>query len=367
MADEEDSSEEAEDWELEYWPHRIGYKKLCLATNSFSDENLIGSGRSGKVYKGLLAGSTVAVKVFTRNTGGEERGFLAEVSILGRLKHRNLVGLKGWCRRNQFGDLMLVYEYMSNGSLDKKIFSSSQPLNWSSRVQILKEVAAGVLYLHEGWECRVLHRDIKSSNVMLDGDMVGRLGDFGLARIQGYEKSLRTTQVVGTVGYMAPEIVLTGKSTSASDVYGFGVLILEIVCGRRPIDDDGSPGLIEWAWEMIEKGDILDVVDKRAKMSSGYDAIEASRLVRLGLVCTCSEAEKRPTIRKVARALDNAEEEGLNMEVYLVEKLKTVALVGRRGTMPPGLSSRNPTFEELKQSWPPSAGLSDSDLIMEGR
>jgi len=171
---------EMEDWELEYWPHRMLYEEIEAATKGFSEENVIGVGGNGKVYKGVLRGGVeVAVKHISHENDGV-REFLAEVSSLGRLKQRNLVGLRGWCKKD-VGSFFLVYDYMENGSLDKRVFDCDERkmLSYEDRIRIIKDVAFAVLYLHEGWEAKVVHRDIKASNVLLDKDMNGRLGDLG--------------------------------------------------------------------------------------------------------------------------------------------------------------------------------------------
>ena len=161
--------------------------------------------------------------------------FVAEIISMGRLRHRNLVQLLGYCRRK--GELLLVYDYMPNGSLDKFLYGKENTnLNWLQRFRILKGVASGLLYLHEEWEHVVLHRDVKSSNVLLDAELNGRLGDFGLARLYDHGTNPQTTHVVGTIGYLAPELTRTGRATTYTDVFGFGAFMLEVACGRRPIE-----------------------------------------------------------------------------------------------------------------------------------
>ncbi|CBI14848.3 unnamed protein product, partial [Vitis vinifera] len=199
-----------EEWELEYWPHRITHQEIEAATNGFSEENVIGTGGNGKVYKGVLEGGAEIARVFE-------------------------------CEESQI-------------------------LSFKDRIRVLKDVASGVLYLHEGWESRVLHRDIKASNVLLDKDMNGRLGDFGLARMHGHDKVGSTTRVVGTVGYLAPEVIRTGRASAQTDVFGFGVLILEVLCGRRPMEE-GKPHLIDWLWELMRKGELCQTINE----ASGED------------------------------------------------------------------------------------------------
>jgi hypothetical protein len=226
-----------EDWEEEYGPHRFSYKNLHKATKGFKDTELLGEGGFGKVYRGILPSSNVqiAVKRVSHNSKQGMKEFVAEIVSMGRLRHRNLVQLLGYCRRR--GELLLVYDYMPNGSLDKFLYSNETPnLNWLQRFRIIRGVAAGLLYLHEEWEQVVLHRDVKASNVLLDAELNGRLGDFGLARLYDHGSNPQTTHVVGTVGYLAPELTRTGRATTCSDVFAFGAFMLEVACGRRPIE-----------------------------------------------------------------------------------------------------------------------------------
>lgn len=362
-------SVELEDWELEYWPHRIGYQEIHAATKGFSEENVIGFGGNGKVYRGVLAGGIqVAVKKISHESEHGLREFLAEVSSLGRLKHRNLVKLQGWCRETT-GSLILVYDYMENGSVDKRIFECDEStlLNWDERIKILKDVASGILYLHEGWEAKVLHRDIKSSNVLLDNYMNARLGDFGLARMHNHNQVADTTRVVGTAGYMAPEVVRTGRATIQTDMFGFGVLILEMVCGRRPIEE-GMPGLVEYAHRLAERGELSSALDDRVKAKGGYDAEEVKRVVYLGLLCVHPDPSARPTIRQVMKVLENrngdAASEVEGMEVYMLGGSGTIDGWRNLGS---GGSRGHPTFDEIRNNVSSSFSLCNSDIILEGR
>ncbi|KAK9152773.1 hypothetical protein Sjap_000253 [Stephania japonica] len=364
--------EDLEEWELEYWPHRIGFREIEEATDGFGSENVIGFGGHGKVYRGVLGGGVheVAVKVISNESEVGMREFAAEVSSIGRLKHRNLVGMRGWCKKDK-GSFMLVYDYMENGSLDKRVFEceESMMLSWGDRIRILKDVAHGVLYLHEGWEARVLHRDIKASNVLLDKEMNGRLGDFGLARIYGHGQTVNTSRVVGTVGYMAPEVLRSGRASSQSDVFGFGVLILEVVCGRRPIEDGKAP-LIDWIWELVEKGELVNALDERLRAKGGgVDFLEVEKVLQLGLLCAYHDPRSRPTMRQVVQVLEGtfglyeSEEEG--MEVTLLDKLKSTAMWSKHRY---GLrAGGHPTFNQIRQSLSSSMSLSSSDVILEGR
>ncbi|XP_022725722.1 probable L-type lectin-domain containing receptor kinase VII.2 isoform X2 [Durio zibethinus] len=357
--------EEVEHWELEYWPHRIGYQEISAATKAFSDENVIGSGANGNVYKGVLTGGLeVAVKKISHESKHAMREFLAEVSSLGRLKHRNLVGLIGWCR-NDKGSLILVYDYMQNGSVDKRIFYCDEHLmlSWDERIKVLKDVASGIWYLHEGSEAKVLHRDIKASNVLLDKDMNARLGDFGLARMHHHGELASTTRVVGTVGYMAPEVIRTGRASTQTDVFCFGVLILEIVCGRRPIEE-GKPALIDWAWGLMERQELIFALDDRLKAEGGYTNEEVERMLRLGLLCAHPEPHARPTMRQVMKLLEEgAEHKGEGVELNLLDRMRTTPT-----TMWRNFSTRgHPTFNEIQRNLSSSMSMSNSDIILEGR
>ncbi|KAL7088967.1 hypothetical protein ACP275_13G160300 [Erythranthe tilingii] len=365
--------EEMEDWELEYWPHRITYQEIETATKNFSEQNVIGIGGNGKVYKGIFpGGSEVGVKRISHESSEGIRAFVSEISSLGRLKHRNLVGLKGWCKKEK-GSLILVYEYMENGSLDKRLFEcdESKILSWEERTRILKQVASGVLYLHYGWESKVLHRDIKASNVLLDKEMNARLGDFGLARMHDHDKVAGTTRVVGTVGYLAPEFVRSGRASMQTDVFGFGVLILEVVCGRRPIQG-GEPPLVEWVWDLLRREELITAVDSRLKARGNLDEEEVERVLHLGLLCAHPDPSARPSMRQVAKFFEGKsdqvdEPEGEDMGMHLLEKMKTKEI----WSMYPqifnsGSSTSHPTFEEIRQGLSDSMSVSWSSAVVEG-
>ncbi|KAM3382726.1 hypothetical protein P3S68_008301 [Capsicum galapagoense] len=244
---------------------------------------------------GLAGRSEVTVKCINEKSE-EAKQFLAEISSPGRLKHRNLVALRGWCKKGR-GSLILVYDYMENGSMDKRLFECdvrNYMLSFGDRIKILKDVASGVLYLHEEWEAKVLHRDIKSSNVLLDKEMHARLDDFGLARIYDHVQVANATQVVGTVGYLAPEFVKTGRASTQTDVFGYGVLILEVMCGRRPIEE---------------------------RTDQGFNEEEALRVLQLGMICASLDPKARPTMRQVvkffAKNCDVDAYEAEDIDVYL--------------------------------------------------
>eukprot|EP01018_Ginkgo_biloba_P014926 Gb_17365 [translate_table: standard] len=196
----------------------------------------------------------------------------------------------------------------NEGSLDKMIFGNPGKilLPWAESYRVLKGIAAGLLYLHEEWEQKVLHRDVKASNVLLDAEFNGRLGDFGLARLYDHGNHPHTTHVVGTLGYLAPELVRTGKATTSTDVFSFGSLLLEVACGRRPIEPNKSADelvLVDWVWELWETGKLLNAVDP--KLLGQYVVEEMEKVLALGLLCSYTEARLRPDMRQVVQVLED--------------------------------------------------------------
>uniref|UniRef100_A0ACD5V0R3 Uncharacterized protein n=1 Tax=Avena sativa TaxID=4498 RepID=A0ACD5V0R3_AVESA len=300
-------SELREDWEDAFGPHRFSYKELYHATKGFSDKNLLGKGGFGSVYKGKLRkprSIEIAVKRVSHESRQGMKEFVAEVSSIGRLRHRNLVPLLGYCRRK--GELLLVYDHMPNGSLDKYLYDrSTRTLDWRQRLHIIRGVAAGLLYLHEDWEQVVIHRDVKASNVLLDSEMNGRLGDFGLARLYDHGANAQTTHVVGTMGYLAPELGHTGKATTSTDVFAFGAFLLEMTCGRRPIEQherESTIVLVDWVTEQWRKGTIIHAVDTR--IPNGFSLDKVTLVLKLALLCSHPLPTARPTMRQVMKYLN---------------------------------------------------------------
>ncbi|XP_022746697.1 L-type lectin-domain containing receptor kinase IV.1-like [Durio zibethinus] len=298
-------AEVVEDWERQYGTHRFKYKDLYIATKGFKDKELLGAGGFGKVYRGVLPTSKleVAVKKVSHESRQGMKEFVAEIVSIGRLRHRNLVQLLGYCRRK--GELLLVYDYMPNGSLDKYLHDQPKvTLNWGQRFRVIKGVASGLFYLHEEWEQVVIHRDVKASNVLLDGELNGRLGDFGLARLYDHGTDPQTTHVVGTLGYLAPEHTRTGKATPRTDVFAFGAFLLEVACGRRPIQAQSPIEdviLVDWVYSCWYKGNIHEAKDPN--LGTDYVAEEVELVLKLGLLCSHSEPEARPTMRQVVQFL----------------------------------------------------------------
>lgn len=295
---------EIEDWELEYWPHRFSNEELSRATDGFSDKNLLGSGGFGRVFKGTLPNDTeIAVKCVNHDSKQGLKEFMAEISSMGRLQHKNLVQMRGWCRKGN--ELMLVYDYMPNGSLNRWIFDRpTTVLDWKQRRRVLADVAEGLNYLHHGWDQVVIHRDIKSSNVLLDSDMRGRVGDFGLAKLYQHGETPNTTRVVGTLGYLAPEIATVATPTAASDVYSYGVVVLEVACGRRPIElavDEEETVLIDWVRDLYAAGRLIEAADSRIR--GEYEVEEMEMALKLGLACCHPCPDRRPTMKEVVAVL----------------------------------------------------------------
>ncbi|KAK8490409.1 hypothetical protein V6N13_076424 [Hibiscus sabdariffa] len=297
-----------EDWEKEYGPHRFSYRTLYIATKGFKDKQLLGFGGFGKVYKGTLpyTNEQIAVKKVSHESNQGMKEFVSEIVSMGRLRHKNLVRLLGYCRRQK--ELLLIYELMENGSLDKFLFSVDKPtLNWFQRFQIIKGVASALLYLHEEGEQVVLHRDIKASNVLLDSELNGRLGDFGLARLYDRNGDPQTTRLVGTLGYIDPELTRIGRATKASDVFSFGAFLLEVACGRKPFDPNKPPEeifLVDVVNRSFKRDAIVECSDPR--LQGNYVVEEMERVLKLGLLCSNTKSDLRPTIKQVVQFLEGS-------------------------------------------------------------
>ncbi|KAG0524532.1 hypothetical protein BDA96_07G219700 [Sorghum bicolor] len=301
-------------------PREFEYREIRKATNNFDEKMKLGQGGYGVVYRGVVVGDhtspggagsavEVAVKKFSRASTQGQNDFLAELSIINRLRHKHLVRLVGWSHDN--GELLLVYEFMPNGSLDQHLFSPAaaaagrQLLGWELRYNIVRGVASALHYLHDEYDQRVVHRDLKASNIMLDAAFSARLGDFGLARAIETDKTSYMEEagggVHGTVGYIAPECFHTEKATRESDVYAFGAVVLEVVCGRRPrCDIEGFHFLVDWVWRLHRDGRALEAVD--ARLDGAFDVAQAERLILLGLACshpTPAERPKTPAILQI--------------------------------------------------------------------
>lgn len=289
------------------WGHWYILRDLEIATNGFSDDNVIGEGGYGIVYRGLLPnGNPVAVKNLLNNRGQAEKEFRVEVEAIGRVRHKNLVRLLGYCAEG--AGRMLVYEFVDNGNLEQWLHGDVgpvSPLTWETRMKIILGTAKGLAYLHEGLEPKVVHRDIKSSNILLDKQWNAKVSDFGLAKLLGSEKSYVTTRVMGTFGYVAPEYASTGMLNERSDVYSFGVLIMEIISGRSPVDygrPAGEVNLVEWLKMMVGSRRSEEVVDTLLEVKPSSRALKRALLVSLR--CVDPDAAKRPKMGHVIHMLE---------------------------------------------------------------
>ncbi|XVE85984.1 hypothetical protein DITRI_Ditri17bG0135800 [Diplodiscus trichospermus] len=286
------------------------YEELAKATNGFSDQNLLGEGGFGAVYKGcLLDGREVAVKQL--KIGGEqgEREFKAEVEIISRIHHRHLVSLVGYCISEH--RRLLIYDYVPNNTLYFHLHEEGRPvLDWPTRVKIAAGAARGIAYLHEDCHPRIIHRDIKSSNILLDNNFEAQVSDFGLAKLALDANTHVTTRVMGTFGYMAPEYASSGKLTEKSDVFSFGVVLLELITGRKPVDASqplGDESLVEWARPLLSHA--LDSEDFEGladpKLGRNYVESEMFRMIEAATACVRHSAAKRPRMGQVVRAFDS--------------------------------------------------------------
>ncbi|GLU04245.1 hypothetical protein SLE2022_214040 [Rubroshorea leprosula] len=292
------------------WGHWYTLRELEEATNGFTDENVIGEGGYGIVYSGVFEDNTkVAVKNLLNNRGQAEKEFKVEVEAIGRVRHKNLVRLLGYCAEG--AHRMLVYEFVDNGNLEQWLHGDvgpCSPLTWEIRMNIILGTAKGLTYLHEGLEPKVVHRDIKSSNILLDKQWNSKVSDFGLAKLLGSERSYVTTRVMGTFGYVAPEYASTGMLNERSDVYSFGILLMEIISGRNPVDYSrpaGEVNLVEWLKTMVTNRNAEGVLDPRLPEKPSIRALKRALLVALR--CVDPNAQKRPKMGHVIHMLEAEE------------------------------------------------------------
>ncbi|XVE66639.1 hypothetical protein DITRI_Ditri08aG0094400 [Diplodiscus trichospermus] len=277
---------------------------MATATGNFSEEGKLGQGGFGGVFRGYLVEQNIeiAVKKLATNSKQGKKEFVSEVRTISRLRHRNLVQLIGWSHEN--ANLLLVYEYMPNGSLDSHLYGKSNRLPWPIKYKIVKELASALLYLHE-WEQCVIHRDVKPSNVMLDLNFHAKLGDFGLAKLMEHGLGSQTTVLAGTMGYLAPEYVMTSKASKESDVFSFGVVALEVACGRRAVEhneEEIKVVLSKWIWELHARGKLHKAVDET--FNGEFDKDEMKCLLSVGLWCTHPDYKLRPSIRQAIQVVN---------------------------------------------------------------
>ncbi|KAK3420889.1 hypothetical protein EUGRSUZ_G00446 [Eucalyptus grandis] len=289
------------------WGRWYSLRELEIATGGFAEENVIGEGGYGVVFRGVLPdGSAVAVKNLLSKRGQAEKEFKVEVEAIGKVRHKNLVGLVGYCAEGS--KRMFVYEYIDNGNLEQWLHGDVgpvSPLTWDIRMKIAVGIAKGLAYLHEGLEPKVVHRDVKASNILLDKGWNPKISDFGLAKLLGSEASHVTTRVMGTFGYVSPEYASTGMLNEWSDVYSFGVLLMEIVTGRTPIDYSrpaAEMSLIEWVKEMVASHRGEDLVDPLIAVQPPPRALK--RVLLICLRCIDLEATKRPKMGQIVHMLE---------------------------------------------------------------
>ncbi|KAL5076968.1 hypothetical protein RYX36_015952 [Vicia faba] len=311
-------------------PVNFKYSDLKAATKNFSEENKLGEGGFGEVYKGTLKnGNVVAVKKLVLGKSSKiDNDFGSDVKlIISSVDHRNLVRLIGCCSKKQ--EKILVYEYMANSSLDKFLFGDKKSLNWKQRCDIILGTARGLAYLHEEFDIAIIHRDIKSSNILLDDNLQPKIADFGLARLLPGDRSHLRTGVAGTLGYTAPEYAIHGQLSEKADTYSYGIVVLEIISGQKSTevkeDDDDGDYLLQKSWKLHERGRQLELMDKTLDPND-YDGEEVKKMIEIALLCTQASAGMRPTMSEVVVLLQTkslVEHLQLTMPVFLDTNLKS--------------------------------------------
>ncbi|KAL9146168.1 hypothetical protein ABFS82_13G092200 [Erythranthe guttata] len=282
------------------------YRQIRAATNNFDAANKIGEGGFGSVYKGtLLDGKIIAVKKLSSKSKQGNREFVNEIGMISGLHHPNLVKLYGCCIEGN--QLLLVYEYMENNNLARALFGpeeSQLEMDWPTRQKICTGIAKGLTFLHEESTLKIVHRDIKTNNILLDEDLNPKISDFGLAKLDEEENTHISTRVAGTIGYMAPEYALWGYLTYKADVYSFGVVALEIVAGKNIMKYRPSENfvcLLDWALVLQKKGSLMEIVDPR--LGSNFNRYEAEKMIRIALLCASPSPALRPTMSEVVSML----------------------------------------------------------------
>eukprot|EP01018_Ginkgo_biloba_P009511 Gb_17558 [translate_table: standard] len=288
---------------------RFSFKELHVATDHFSNKNILGRGGFGIVYKGCLQdGTLVAVKrLKDANAAGGEIQFQTEVEMISLAVHRNLLRLCGFCTTST--ERLLVYPYMPNGSVASRLrdhVHGKPALDWSTRKQIALGAARGLLYLHEQCDPKIIHRDVKAANILLDEDFEAVVGDFGLAKLLDHKESHVTTAVRGTVGHIAPEYLSTGQSSEKTDVFGFGILLLELITGQKALDFGRASNqkgvMLDWVKKLHQEKKLNIMVDKDLKVN--FDSVELEEMVQVALLCTQFHPGYRPKMSEVVRMLE---------------------------------------------------------------
>ncbi|KAF5769140.1 putative protein kinase RLK-Pelle-DLSV family [Helianthus annuus] len=292
------------------------YKDLQLATNNFSEENMLGRGGFGEVFKAIIDdNNVVAVKKLQIHSAKAKEEFENEVMLISNVHHRNLLRLLGWS--SEGSNLLLVLEYMPNGSLDRFLWGAKRgTLNWNQRYEIILGIAKGLAHLHNEFHIKIIHRDIKSSNILLSHDFKAKIADFGLARFHPEDETHVNTKFVGTLGYAAPEYVLCGTLSDKVDTYSFGIVILEIISGRRCTDMNSErPSmeyLLEHAWKLYEKKIHIKFIDETLGLNQ-HELEHVMKIIEIALLCTQSPVSKRPTVSEVLLMLQDGQSLGKRM------------------------------------------------------
>ncbi|KAM1219588.1 hypothetical protein ACFX2G_047640 [Malus domestica] len=285
------------------------YEELAMATNGFSNVNLLGQGGFGFVHKGVLPnGKVVAIKQLKAGSGQGEREFQAEIEVISRVHHRHLVSLVGHCISG--AQRLLVYEFVPNDTLQFHLHGMGRPtMDWQTRLKIALGSAKGLAYLHEDCQPKIIHRDIKAANILLDHHFEAKVADFGLAKLALDTDTHVSTRVMGTFGYLAPEYASSGKLTEKSDVFSFGVVLLELITGRQPIDKTQTftdDSMVEWARPLLaqalETGNFDALVDVR--LQNDYNTSEMACMLSCAAACVRHSARRRPRMSQVVRALE---------------------------------------------------------------
>ncbi|KAL1215951.1 G-type lectin S-receptor-like serine/threonine-protein kinase [Cardamine amara subsp. amara] len=338
-------------WKDKLKPQDVNFfeiQTILAITNNFSEENKLGQGGFGPVYKGKLQdGREIAIKRLSSSSGQGLEEFMNEIVLISKLQHRNLVRLTGCCIEGE--EKLLIYEFMVNKSLNTFIFDSTKKLelDWPKRFEIIQGIACGILYLHRDSCLRVVHRDLKVSNILLDEEMNPKISDFGLARMfQGTQNQANTRRVVGTLGYMSPEYAWTGMFSEKSDIYAFGVLLLEIITGKKissfTVGEEGK-SLLQYAWDSWFESGGADLLDQDISSSDSQD--EVARCVQIGLLCIQQQAMDRPNIalvmsmltttmdlpipKKPVFALQIQDSDSESKSIYSVNEITQTAIFGR--------------------------------------
>lgn len=279
-------------------------KDIIKKLEILNDEHIIGSGGFGTVYKlAMDDGNVFALKRILKMNEGFDRFFERELEILGSIKHRYLVNLRGYC--NSSMSKLLIYDFLPGGNLDEVLHEKSEQLEWDARLNIIMGAAKGLAYLHHDCSPRIIHRDIKSSNILLDGNLEARVSDFGLAKLLEDEESHITTIVAGTFGYLAPEYMQSGRATEKSDVYSFGVLVLEALSGKRPTDAsfiEKGLNIVGWMNFLATENRQTEIVDPNCE---GVQAESLDSLISIAIQCVSSSPEDRPTMHRVVQVLES--------------------------------------------------------------